>query len=833
MDRNDLLAVTRAEFLSAYSGVLADLIKRSADNLFGAAERTINSSEARQLLDARAVLTTQGDELRRQIASNMERLVNRSFQTAYSSFRPSFSAAFKVDALSIVDASAFEDELLIDELTTQFRHAAEVQLRDLNIRIAVLFDQDNIMERENPFRPFLFTRSLSSAVEHLALSHELATTLIARLAHDATDNVVAIYTRLNELLIEHGVAATLQLKIVQPASHIPHASAPTEDAKVPNAKAESMPTTESARSNSSGVAPQPRSTGNQGGSAAASGSKRRVEDLIEKVQQTAQISAGAGQVSAQQSGLDNDFPESGDSGGAVSTSSQGWLGGVQKVGKAIRSMFMRHDGDDDETDFGPNDAASYQPVPLRQASPQLMQSVSALLETNVGNAAVFDAGQPIRNLIMESRSSLSSMTDDVDEQMTIDIVAMLFEFILRDPQVPAEIRAQLGRLQFLVLKVALRDPSLFTQKYHPARMLVNRIGSVSLALKQIDPSGERITQEICRIIEALLADPSEDIARFTTMLDEFDSFIARELRAADKQVEHTVVLMEDAETRTLEFARLMATIGEALSGLTIDPYLSDFFVNTWSRVLERAYHEKDILADSYRALIGEIIWSIAPKIEKQERAQLLKMIPSLLETLRSGLNLSHWQSSQKQELLNWLISAHTQALRAHSVPAPVPSLDDIQERFAIVTGVANPNESSASHVIQSSMETKFFSEVIQELEDSLSSLESMIDIDEELPASVLAPERSFDEQVIENLRCGVAVEIWISSDPALAKLNWISPKSHHLTMTIEGQNKPVVVSVKMFHRLLATGRARFLETNPLFERAVEGLFETADQMDRA
>ncbi len=831
MDRNDLLAVTRAEFLAAFSAVLAGLITRSADNLFGAAERTINSSEARQLMDARAILTTQGEELRRQIVSNMERLVNRSFQTAYSSFRPSFSAAFKVDALSIVDASAFEDELLIDELTTQFRHASEVQLRDLNIRTAVLFDQDNIMERENPFRPFLFTRSLSSAIEHLALSHELATTLIARLAHDAVDDVVAIYTRLNELLIKHGVAATLQLKIVQPASHSPHAATPSDEAEQSSPQSESSPVVQDTKSHS-GSSLQQRGAGSSGGGRAAVGSSRRVEDLIEKVQrQTAHQHAGGGQGATQQAGLAEDVAESG--GQAASPTNQGWLGGVQAVGKAIRGLFNRRYDDEDVSDFGPNDAASYQPVPLRQASPQLMQSVSALLETTVGEGGVFDAEQPIRNLIMESRSTLSSMTDDVDEQMTIDIVAMLFEFILRDPQVPAEIRAQLGRLQFLVLKVALRDPSLFTQKYHPARMLVNRIGSVSLALKQIDPSGERITQEICRIIEAFLTDPSEDIARFTTMLDEFDSFIARELRAADKLVEHTVALMEDAETRTLEFARLMASIGEALSGLTIDPYLSDFFVNTWSRVLERAYHEKDILADSYRALIGEIIWSIAPKIEKQERAQLLKMIPSLLETLRSGLNLSNWQSSQKQELLNWLISAHTQALRAHSVPAPVPSLDDIQERFAIVTGVANANQTSASHVIQSSMETKFFSEVIQELEDSLTSLESMIDIEAESPATGASPERSFDEQVIENLRCGVAVEIWISRDPALAKLNWISPQSHHLTMTIEGQDKPVVVSTKMFHRLLATGRARFLETNPLFERAVEGLFETADQMDRA
>lgn len=814
MDRNDLLAATRAEFLSAFSSITGDLIALSQTHLFSAADRTKNMAESRHFLDARSVLMSRGDELKRLIVSNMERLVNRSFQTAYSSFRPSFSAAFKVDALSIVDASAFEDELLIDELTTHFRHASEVQLRDLNIRIAVLFDQDSIMERENPFRPFLFTRSFSSAVENLGLSHELANTLTVQLSHDAVDMVVGIYTRVNELLIQHGVAATLQLKIVQQPEHVSAA-----------AKAKAGLTDEEL------VTPAiPAAKKNSSVAAAPEVSSQRVEQLIEQVQR--QLAGNRAVVSPPASHNTPDSPSESVSQGAVQ---KGWLGGAQAFGKAIRGFFTASLGDE-LSDFGPDAEDVYTAVPLRQATPQLLQSVSSLLQTSTLSDEELVAGTQVRNLIMESRSTLNSMTSDVNEQMTIDIVGMLFEFILRDTQVPAEIRAQLGRLQFLVLKIALRDPSLFTKKHHPARMLVNRIGSVSLALQQVDPSGERITQEICRIIEALLADPSEEASRFTFMLDEFDAFIARELRAADKQVEHTVEIMEDAESRTLEFARIMAMIGEALVGLNLDPYLNNFFVNTWSRVLERAYHEKDILADSYRLLMGDIIWSIAPKVEKQERGQLLKMIPALLETLRSGLNLSNWQASQKQELLNWLIDAHTHALRAHSIPSPIPTLAAIQERFVGIAAEPATGERPSSYIIQSSTESKFFNEVIKELEDSLSSLETMLDVHEDdvpVSASEVPVEQSFDQQVQENLRCGVAVEIWISSDPARAKLNWVSPQSHHLTMTIEGQDKPVIVSAKMFHRLLATGRARFLEASPLFERAVEGLFETADQLDRA
>jgi hypothetical protein len=95
-------------------------------------------------------------------------------------------------------------------------------------------------------------------------------------------------------------------------------------------------------------------------------------------------------------------------------------------------------------------------------------------------------------------------------------------------------------LQFLVLKIALRDQTLLTQKGHPARMLINRVGSISLGLKQIDPTGAHITQEICRIVETLLEDDSENSQLFIRMLDEFDAFIARELRSSEQTIAHTV-----------------------------------------------------------------------------------------------------------------------------------------------------------------------------------------------------------------------------------------------------------------------------------------------------
>ena len=159
------------------------------------------------------MVLNRGAELKQHMLQALDHLLNRSFQTAYGSFRPSFSAAYAANSLELIDSSAFEDELRIDRITKRLRNAAEDPLRDLNIRIALLFEHDHIKERENPFRPYLLSRCIATAVEHLKLTPELNAILIAELGSELEGGVAELYARLNEHLARHGIAANLQLKI--------------------------------------------------------------------------------------------------------------------------------------------------------------------------------------------------------------------------------------------------------------------------------------------------------------------------------------------------------------------------------------------------------------------------------------------------------------------------------------------------------------------------------------------------------------------------------------------------------------------------------------------
>ena len=211
MDLNQLLATTRAEFLRTFVDAVNNSLPHAIEGLYTKADQSRSSIEQGWVLTARSVLRVRQEQLVQQMRKEMEHLLNRSFQTTYNSFRP--SVAFQSDTLALIESSVMEDELRINQITQNFRNEAEEQLRDLNIRIALLFEQDSINERENPFRPYLFSRCIAKSVESLEQSEALNAILLTQLAEVLAPHMVDIYNSVNSQLAKHGIAAQLQLKI--------------------------------------------------------------------------------------------------------------------------------------------------------------------------------------------------------------------------------------------------------------------------------------------------------------------------------------------------------------------------------------------------------------------------------------------------------------------------------------------------------------------------------------------------------------------------------------------------------------------------------------------
>jgi hypothetical protein len=124
---------------------------------------------------------------------------------------------------------------------------------------------------------------------------------------------------------------------------------------------------------------------------------------------------------------------------------------------------------------------------------------------------------------------------------------------------------------------------------------------------------------------------------------------------------------------------------------------------------------------------------------------------------------------------------------------------------------------------------------MRELDARINMLDHFFDDDPELQAELQAQE---DEEaaleaekpldIAERLRVGVAIEVNLGGKPSTGRLNWINQNASNMVLTLNDQSEPSMISARMFQRLLKNDRVRFLEDEPIFERAVESLLSAAD-----
>ncbi len=131
--------------------------------------------------------------------------------------------------------------------------------------------------------------------------------------------------------------------------------------------------------------------------------------------------------------------------------------------------------------------SGYVPGTPIMATAELGESLSRLQAGETG----FDLGggtfvrfagipQGKHNVLRDlQESALGSRVNQL-ESMTIELVAMLFDFIFETRDLPDGIKALLARLQIPVLKAAMLDGAFFAKKSHPSRILVNALAQAGL-----------------------------------------------------------------------------------------------------------------------------------------------------------------------------------------------------------------------------------------------------------------------------------------------------------------------------------------------------------------
>ncbi|MES9904443.1 MAG: DUF1631 family protein, partial [Sedimenticola sp.] len=115
----------------------------------------------------------------------------------------------------------------------------------------------------------------------------------------------------------------------------------------------------------------------------------------------------------------------------------------------------------------------------------------------------------------------------------LDVISMLFEFILDDPGLADGMRALLARLQIPMLKVAILDKSFFSRKEHPARILLNTLAQSAVGWSEAVGREEGgLYRQVESVVSRILSEFSDNLALFDELNQQFEAFAVRRQSSA-------------------------------------------------------------------------------------------------------------------------------------------------------------------------------------------------------------------------------------------------------------------------------------------------------------
>lgn len=318
----------------------------------------------------------------------------------------------------------------------------------------------------------------------------------------------------------------------------------------------------------------------------------------------------------------------------------------------------------------------------------------------------FDLRNQLDQLLarVSMRSGKFRVVAVVDEDV-INLIAMLFEFILDDRNLPDSLKALIGRLQIPMLKVAVLDKSFFSRGTHPARRLLNEIASAALGWGGRDDNlRDSLYQRVEHIVQRLLNDFVDDPAIFSELLADFLTFTNDERRRSELLEQRTRDAEEGRARAELARQRVQQELNQRLLGKTLPEVVVRLLEEAWSKVLLLTclkHGEQSAEWSAGLAAMDDLIWSVELHSEADARQRLLDLVPGLLKSLRDGLTSAAFDPFATSEFFSQLEALHVQAFHHFArqqelqednlaAPEPTPEMVQVVEEIVLLAAGEQP-----------------------------------------------------------------------------------------------------------------------------------------------
>lgn len=714
------------------------------DTLFECAEKAENNQVQTLFFDSMREIRRERPQIERsyhqQIARNFSDFLDGKLQ-ARTLTEPD------PEQLALVQNEDYEESLQVTNMVSRVKARCTQSLFALDQRLALLNNGRKLGEDSNPFGPQVIAQAFRDALGPCPFPLQIKTILYMLFDRHVMQSLDALYDALNQRLIDAGVLPNLKYS----AQINPSAS------RTPAAGSE--------------PATQPSPTPGHAGAPPVEPALLDLDLSATPPSDPATLLHGLSSLLGEHRRSDPDAP---------------LPGGTRSI-----------------SSFSPREASrTYNASELLAALNRMQQQSARDLARRLQRPqAVTDIKTDLQQQL-EAHSSLPGDSKVSDQEAdVIDLVGMLFDFILDDENLPDSYKTALSHLHTPYLKIALQDKALFTQHHHPARRLLNAMAQAGV-LYGGDGDERGLLAKMQWVVERVIHGFVGELSLFDSLIEEFNEYVAT--------LRHKVELRERRAVETAKGRdRLLGAREQALEVIQhcvvqrdLPAIIRNFLELTWADVLVFVLlRHGEQSAEWQRAckVAEQLAWSGTP-LDEAEARQLQEQRVPMLSDLRKGLELlGSYHEDGIRRLLQDLVACQ------HAVQAKQPQL--------------------AAQLTPTLPE---------------SPLGAMLGEDAELVRQ--APSRaklSARAEALARELAAVEFGTWFEfvndGQSRVLKLSWFSPTTHnYMFVDHSGQR----VAVKPLHLLaseMEQGLARILapeRATPLVDRALTAIYRVLQRLTK-
>lgn len=716
--------------------------------------------------------------------------VDRALRTMYTDLRQGLDN-LSANTLSLIDEETVIRQLEVGHLVQQLRDACDENLGRLNIIIAQIHDDSDVHERENPFRPYLIARALHQALNEKVTDEEVSKVLFVYFSNALAEHLSDYYASICAVFDSSGIRARLLARPTRLKRH-------QRD--------------QLAQQLASLHAPSPvHNSAATGKTIDQDHLRARILPSLHRMFEIMQ---------EKMAGMPDAAP-----GHCSSASVPGKQRQAENFQNFVWDLFNQAKPAETtgpgESPAGADAAGSPgEPASFLSGSAELMVQLGQLQKMNAIDDAPEDLPSTFQHQLLAINDQLTAGHVTPNERIALDVVGVLFEFMLNDEQIPASTRVQLGRLQIPFLRLALLAPEMLQQHDHPARQLLNRISSAAVELDPDLPLRLQLDAVIARLVKRVLGEFDQDITIFSACLEELEQFLTHQLADASVEMVRSIQAAQEAENLSILYQNTGVALLDLLAPLELDQRAVDFIVQTWARVLVRASIQDTTNASAagtvsqqYLEVVPQLVWSVQEKRTPEERNGLIRLLPGLVKRLKIGMLMIHLSEEECKAALDRLVAVHMQVLKPQGTVDPGRKSPDLAQLQTIFSRLVMQDESPAWTL----------AEPLEVQEHALESALSDRGVEAELEVARTSADAFSNSELLAEMKVGTCVECWAADTCVLARMIWVS-RLHTLFIFKMAQNaKPLVYSAASLIQALQDGKIRLVEYAPAFDRAVDAL----------